>query len=89
MHGNVEEWCADPWHDSYEGAPRDGRVWLANENDNDYYLLRGGSWVSNPRLCRSAYRVVYFVGRDGIYDNVGFRVRCGVVGLESIELPVP
>jgi len=24
MHGNVWEWCLDPWHDSYTGAPADG-----------------------------------------------------------------
>jgi formylglycine-generating enzyme required for sulfatase activity len=23
MHGNVREWCADHWHDNYEGAPTD------------------------------------------------------------------
>ncbi|CDM96988.1 bifunctional serine/threonine-protein kinase/formylglycine-generating enzyme family protein [Limnospira indica] len=27
IHGNVWEWCADPWHDSYTGAPSDGTVW--------------------------------------------------------------
>ena len=30
MIGNVSEWCADLWHDSYEGAPTDGQIWGAN-----------------------------------------------------------
>jgi len=35
-HGNVWEWCFDPFHDSYQGAPGDGRVWDENVNDNRY-----------------------------------------------------
>lgn len=27
MHGLVLEWCADFWHENYNGAPSDGRVW--------------------------------------------------------------
>ena len=75
MHGNVDEWCADPWHENYEGAPQNGRVWRENGNENRS-PLRGGSWYNNPRYCRSAYRS--YNSRDGIYSNVGFRVRCGV-----------
>ena len=37
-------------------------------------LLRGSSWFSFPRFCRSAYRLH---GRPAYaYFNVGFRVVC-------------
>ncbi|NET56873.1 MAG: formylglycine-generating enzyme family protein [Symploca sp. SIO2E6] len=55
MHGNVWEWCEDHWHDYYNGAPKDGSAWL-EDNDNDFRLLRGGSWYVNPRNCRSSSR---------------------------------
>lgn len=38
LHGNVWEWCFDPFHDNYQAAPRDGSVWdeTIKENENLY-----------------------------------------------------
>ncbi len=55
MHGNVWEWCADHWHDNYEGAPIDGSAWVTGGN-SDRRVLRGGSWNTYPARCRSAFR---------------------------------
>jgi formylglycine-generating enzyme required for sulfatase activity len=73
MHGNVWEWCADTWHDNYEGAPNDGSAWISETNQN-VKLLRGGSWYGNPDYCRSAYRHYGNLAYD--YDGIGFRVVC-------------
>jgi formylglycine-generating enzyme required for sulfatase activity/uncharacterized caspase-like protein len=70
MHGNVCEWCQDSWHDNYNDAPRDGSAWI--NNDNDYRILRGGSWSDYARNCRCAYHNYDTQAlRD---DGVGFRV---------------
>ncbi len=75
MHGNVWEWCADTWHDNYDGAPTDGSAWTENGNDNRS-PPRGGSWYFNPTLCRSASRFTYD-RRDYDVSSLGFRVVCG------------
>ncbi|MBD2409712.1 sulfatase-modifying factor protein [Nostoc calcicola FACHB-389] len=71
MHGNTWEWCQDEWHENYNNASTDGSGWLSN-NDNDYRLLRGGSWLNLPWDCRSAYR--RYLARVYWFNNVSFRV---------------
>jgi formylglycine-generating enzyme required for sulfatase activity len=70
MHGNVWEWCEDNWHPNYDGAPEDGSVWKGG--DASSRVLRGGSWVNDPQVLRSAFRL-----RDRPDDRssgIGFRV---------------
>ncbi len=73
MHGNVWEWCADEWHDNYENAASDGKLWL--NGDDSRSPLRGGSWDFNPDYCRSAIRN-YNLWRDNHNYYISFRVVC-------------
>ncbi|MDK2410410.1 SUMF1/EgtB/PvdO family nonheme iron enzyme [Aphanizomenon sp. PH219] len=72
MHGNVWEWCEDGWHENYINAPiwpNDSIPWISS---NDVYVMRGGSWCSDDKICRSAYRH-YSDPYDRCYDY-GFRL---------------
>ncbi len=74
MHGNVWEWVEDVWHDSYEGAPADGSAWTDGEGKQSSRdrVIRGGSWINDPRDLRSACRVRN--EPDVRNDYLGFRV---------------
>ncbi|EDN69562.1 Protein of unknown function DUF323 [Beggiatoa sp. PS] len=56
MLGNVWEWMADPWHENYQNAPTDSRVWNFGPKKNKYRVLRGGAWPYAPNFCRTANR---------------------------------
>jgi formylglycine-generating enzyme required for sulfatase activity len=56
MHGNLWEWCADAWHDDYQGAPFDGSAWNTGDKKAPR-VLRGGCWHEIPGNCRSAMRL--------------------------------
>lgn len=73
MHGNVWEWCADYWHEDYQGAPSDGIVWVMDGNW-EYRILRGGSWDYSASFCRCASR--FFENKNVRKKEFGFRVFC-------------
>ena len=64
MHGNVDEWVEDCWHDNYEGAPSDGSAWTTG-GVKSLAVVRGGSWYDSPSWLRSAFR-------DGYKPSVRF-----------------
>jgi formylglycine-generating enzyme len=54
MIGNLEEWCED----AYGKYPADGADETATTgSEHTAKILRGGSWVSNPTVARSATRI--------------------------------
>ncbi len=71
MHGNIFEWCEDGWHNSYNGAPDDGRPWI-DETRGSNRVIRGGGWDGNARDCRSSDRSSG--GPSDGSDFLGFRL---------------
>jgi formylglycine-generating enzyme required for sulfatase activity len=70
VSGNVWEWVEDCMNDDYAGAPADGTPRLSGNCQRR--VLRGGSWISEAFMLRSAGR--YGVQADGRVGNVGFRI---------------
>lgn len=73
MGGGVDQWVADCWHRTYQGAPNDGSAWSGG--DCSSHVLRSGSWKNDSRYVRPS-------NRDGYDTNVrypthGFRVALG------------
>ena len=71
LHGNVAEWCADSWHENYQSAPNNSKVWQKGGNQK-WRVLRGGSWANKPSYCRSAHRSGYLA--KSLNRTIGFRI---------------
>lgn len=69
MSGNVWEWVEDSYHDSYKGAPLDGRPW---QSDGKRRVLRGGSWFNDHAALRAASR--FKEAPDFRSKFIGFRL---------------
>jgi len=70
MNGNVWEWCADCYHENYNGAPVDGSARM--DGDGKYRVMRGGSWNSYITYMPAAIRLREVPGHRR--SNTGFRV---------------
>ncbi len=68
MHGNVMEWCRD-WYSGYAGGLQKD---ACGPNSGDSRVVRGGSWFSNAKNCRSASR--FYWSPDRKSDFIGFRL---------------
>lgn len=63
--GNVQEWVADCWHNSYRGAPSSGKAWgggiygtrnRCTSSDLGNHVLRGGSFASSTDEVTNTHR---------------------------------
>lgn len=68
--GNVFEWVADCYHDSFADAPENGAA--LDKPDCGKRVIRGGAWSFPAREIRSANRWRDFPTRRS--DDTGFRV---------------
>ena len=79
MQGNVWEWCSDRYGDYAAAAATDPQ----GPAQGSYRVLRGGSWDSSARRCRSADRGRSYPS-NRIFDH-GFRLALSPSGAGSPE----
>jgi formylglycine-generating enzyme required for sulfatase activity len=86
MIGNVWEWTADCYRETYDNAPVDGSA-VAGGTDCALWSVRGGAWMTRPSRQRLSFR-----GRDpndARYSFFGFRVARNISGSEIRALRKP
>ncbi|NUM89290.1 MAG: formylglycine-generating enzyme family protein [Bdellovibrionales bacterium] len=75
MLGNVWQWTADAYVNSYTNAPTDGNVAVAGDAGS-LRVMRGGSWNDGAQYVRSANR-----------GSVAPDLRDGIVGFRLVRTP--
>ena len=68
MHGNVWEWCKDRWGDYPTGSVTDPQ----GASSGSPRVIRGGSWIFDPRFCSSTCRG--YGAPERLNSDVGFRL---------------
>jgi formylglycine-generating enzyme required for sulfatase activity len=71
MVADVYAWVEDCAHGDYTGAPTDGSAWVQGD-ECKARILRGATYISEPRDLRSAFRYWLFFNYHD--QKVGFRV---------------
>jgi eukaryotic-like serine/threonine-protein kinase len=71
MHGGIDEFCQDPEHPTYSGAPLDQSPWIVG-GDMTMRVKRGGSWYDHGLYCTLAHSSSYPVDQGS--EDHGFRV---------------
>jgi formylglycine-generating enzyme required for sulfatase activity len=72
LQGNVWEWVADCYHESYVGAPADGTARTQGCSMPDWRGVRGGGWGDDAIYLRPSYRLR--AKPENRYFTLGFRV---------------
>lgn len=68
MSGNVWEWCQDRYG-YYSSSSQDNPT---GPSEGLGRIIRGGSWISNAKFCRSSFRLYLSPNSSGYY--LGFRL---------------
>jgi formylglycine-generating enzyme required for sulfatase activity len=85
MHGNVEEWCLDRFGVYPTSAVTDPM----GPNTGEYRVFRGGNWINDAWLCRSATRIDD-ISPSGISSCSGFRVALAPIStVPSKDMTIP
>ena len=85
MIGNVQEWTADCWNDTYDGAPADGRAW--QQGDCSLRVTRGRSFYWRDRYSDDFRSFARHMARPSWGEHyIGFRV---AREMTVAQIPVP